>query len=67
MKLLNKNIRIAVNCTNALWDGNGGRVILNKHRMPAQELGRIAFNQLNQLKQSAFDSRVQSFVQLSNI
>ncbi|XP_021379566.1 protein lin-54 homolog isoform X2 [Mizuhopecten yessoensis] len=25
--------------TRVLWDGNGGRVILNKHRMPAQRTG----------------------------
>jgi hypothetical protein len=23
----------------ALWDGNGGRVILNKHRMPIEKTG----------------------------
>lgn len=26
------------NCI-ALWDGNGGRVILNKHRMPIEKTG----------------------------
>ena len=25
-----------------LWDGNGGRVILNKYRMPTSESGKIS-------------------------
>jgi len=27
-----------------LWDGNGGRVILNKHRMPTSETGNILYH-----------------------
>jgi len=26
--------------SSALWDGNGGRVILNKYRMPAPDTGK---------------------------
>jgi len=40
---IKNNIRVEENGGTALWDGNGGRVILNKHRMHAQELGRIYF------------------------
>ena len=37
-----KTCQLCINVFNgALWDSNGGRVILNKHRMPASETGSL--------------------------